>query len=265
MDLGPSDPSGAGRGLSNPGVTGLGEGNPAPLLLQVGSEQEWQGGEVIGSCDREQAAAPDDVGVRCLAYKTPATSIVFYVDSGAGQCLSSCSTAFRSLEPCQIEVVGVAGSLPIFGIGTAIFALCLPGGSEIVVRIHNCLYSFGEFNLLSMSQMQTNKRNKVNLSLEAPSVRLYSTDEGVRGSGNRKRAFIDVPLTMDDGLYALTLEPVSSEDTRYHSLRIFDLTPPFSGIAEDRRIAQDMDDDGVADGTFSRENYRVGWDSGFLF
>ena len=141
----------------------------------------------------------------------------------------------RSLEPCQIEVVGVAGSLPIFGIGTAIFALCLPGGSEIVVRIHNCLYSFGEFNLLSVSQMQTNKRNKINLSLENPSVRLYSTDSDVSGSEKQKRTFIDVPLTMDDGLYALTLEPVSSEDTRYQSLRMFDFTPPRGSILRYRR------------------------------
>jgi hypothetical protein len=32
---------------------------------------------------------------------------IFYVDSGAGQCLSSCSTASLSLEPCTLEVVGV--------------------------------------------------------------------------------------------------------------------------------------------------------------
>ncbi len=35
-----------------------------------------------------------------------------------------------------------------------------------------------------------------------------------------------VPLEMDDGLYALVLESVSSDDTRYFSSRIFDLTPP---------------------------------------
>ena len=37
MDVGPSDPSGAGRGLSNPGVTGLGKRHPAlPLHNEVG-------------------------------------------------------------------------------------------------------------------------------------------------------------------------------------------------------------------------------------
>jgi hypothetical protein len=166
--------------------------------------------------------------VRVLASKTSSTTVVFYVDSGAGQCLSSCSTAFRSLDPCQLEVVGVAGSLPIFGIGTAIFALVLAGGSEVLVRVHNCLYSFGEFNLLSVSQMQTNHMTSIELSLEAPSIRLYSADRSVkRGQGlKRGQDFIDVPLEMDEGLYALVLEPVSSDDTRYLSSRIFDLTPP---------------------------------------
>ncbi len=64
------------------------------------------------------------------------TRNLFYVDSGAGQYLSSCSTAFLTLEPCSIEVVGVAGSLPIFGRGTAIFALSF-NDIEILVRVHN--------------------------------------------------------------------------------------------------------------------------------
>ncbi len=75
--------------------------------------------------------------VKVLGSKASPATVVFYVDSGAGQCLSSCSTAFRALEPCQLEVVRVAGSLPIFGIGTAIFALTLVGESEVLVRVHN--------------------------------------------------------------------------------------------------------------------------------
>ena len=122
------------------------------------------------------------------------------MDSGAGQCLSSCSTAFRALEPCQLEVVGVAGSLPIFGIGTAIFALTLVGESEVLVRVHNCLCSFGEFNLLSVSQMKTNQKTAIDLSLVSPSIRLYFAGNGGSRGEQPEHDFIDVPLEMDDGL-----------------------------------------------------------------
>jgi hypothetical protein len=57
--------------------------------------------------------------MRFLVCKPSMATSTFYVDSGAGQRLSFCSAAFQSLEPCHIEVVGVAGSLSIFGIGTA--------------------------------------------------------------------------------------------------------------------------------------------------
>ncbi len=44
----------------------------------------------------------------------------FFIDTGAGQCMCSCVDAFDELRACAIVVVGVAGSLPIHGIGTAI-------------------------------------------------------------------------------------------------------------------------------------------------
>jgi len=74
----------------------------------------------------------------------------FYVDSGAGQCLCSCSSAFHSMEACHLQVVGVAGRLSIHGLGTAVFLVSVDG-NETLLRIHNCLHSFGEFNLLSVS------------------------------------------------------------------------------------------------------------------
>ncbi len=45
----------------------------------------------------------------------------FYVDSGAGQCMCSCVDAFLVIRSCAIIVVGVAGSIPIHGVGTACF------------------------------------------------------------------------------------------------------------------------------------------------
>jgi hypothetical protein len=161
--------------------------------------------------------------MKLLACKRPTTTSTFYVDSGAGQCLSSCSAAFITLEPCHIEVIGIAGSSPIFGIGTAVFALSV-NGEEVLVRIHNCLYSFGEFNLLSVSQMQTIQQNSLDLSLPAPSIRLSSTlGSGATKGGTR---FLDFPLKMDDGLYALIMEPISSEDPRHLTSEVFDVTSP---------------------------------------
>jgi hypothetical protein len=74
--------------------------------------------------------------------------------------------------------------------------------------------------------MQTNRRNKINLSLDSPSIRLYLTGPNGQVNGEKGKRFIDIPLEMDDGLYALTMEPVSSDDARYGSTRIFDVTPP---------------------------------------
>ncbi len=171
----------------------------------------------------ESVLGPLNCGeTKCLAFKPSNTASTFYVDSGAGQSLSSCSTAFHSLEPCHIEVIGVAGSLTIFGIGTAVFALTLEGGKEILIRIHNCLYSFGEFNLLSVSQMQTILSSVLDLFLRSPSIRLYATDE--KGQNRKNAKFVDIPLVMDDGLYALTMAPVSSDDPRHLTSQTFDIT-----------------------------------------
>jgi hypothetical protein len=129
-----------------------------------------------------------------------------------------------SLEPCQIEVIGIAGKLPIFGIGTAVFAITLMDGTKILVRMYNCRYSFGgEFDLLSVSQMGTISRNTLVLALRTPKIRLLGSNSI---SGNDRKKFADLPLVLDDGLFALDLEPVSSDDWRCLTSQIFDITPP---------------------------------------
>ncbi len=64
-------------------------------------------------------------------------SVTFYVDvdSGAGQCMCSCADAFAEIRACAVVVVGVAGSLPIHGVGTACFLVLDSLGEE---RILNC-------------------------------------------------------------------------------------------------------------------------------
>ncbi len=91
----------------------------------------------------------------------------FYVDSGAGQCLCSCSTAFVTMEACHLQVVGVAGRLTIHGKGTAVF-IASASGQEVLLRIHNCLHSFGTFNLISVSQLKMVSGDSVNFSVENP-------------------------------------------------------------------------------------------------
>jgi hypothetical protein len=43
------------------------------------------------------------------------SSVLFYVDSGAGQCHFSCSSVFAHMTPCRVEIVVVSGLLEVFG------------------------------------------------------------------------------------------------------------------------------------------------------
>ncbi len=68
--------------------------------------------------------------------------ISLYIDSGAGQCMSSCSDAFLTIRPCAVIVVGVTGSMPVHGIGTALFKIRW-GASDVILRVSNCLLCHG--------------------------------------------------------------------------------------------------------------------------
>ena len=88
--------------------------------------------------------------------------MTFFIDSGAGQSMCACSGAFHSLQACAVMVVGVAGSMPVHGMGTAHFVFSM-SGKDYVLLIHNCLFCHGEdcFNLISVSQMLRGGQNKV--------------------------------------------------------------------------------------------------------
>ena len=120
-------------------------------------------------------------------------NISLYVDSGAGQTMSSCSEAFIDLRPCAILVVGVAGSMPIHGIGTALFLLTL-GDREVLLRLHNCLLCHGEesFNLLSVSQMLRSGNISVLFNNTRASIEIKQGGTSTT-----------LPLTEVDGLYEL--------------------------------------------------------------
>ena len=113
--------------------------------------------------------------------------ILFHVDSGAGQSMCSCPDAFLTIRSCAVEVIGVAGSLPIFGVGTAMFILQTAARGPIVGFVHDCLLSQGSpFNLLSVSQLQACARNSVDFSVGSPHLSAHSP------TGQAT-----IPLTMD--------------------------------------------------------------------
>jgi hypothetical protein len=154
----------------------------------------------------------------------PSSSLTtFYLDSGAGQCLCSCSSAFVSMEACHLQVVGMAGRLTIYGQGTAIFLASLDG-REFLLRIHNCLHSYGEFNLISVSQLKLVSGNSVNFSVHCPFVR-FSRSQSER-LDSLAPDFIEMALNIDDGLYSLSLEPVTPSDPRFSELPMYDVTLP---------------------------------------
>ena len=144
------------------------------------------------------------------------TAISLYVDSGAGQSMSSCSEAFIDLRPCAILVVGVAGTMPIHGIGTAVFELRI-GATAILVRIFNCLLCHGEesFNLLSVSQMI--RTGKVGVMFQEKAAYIEIKDK--KGGTPFK-----LPLTESDGLYEIRVQPISTNDRRIHHAKQFELT-----------------------------------------
>jgi hypothetical protein len=134
-----------------------------------------------------------------------------YIDSGAGQSLSTCSTAFVQMLPCQVEITGIAGALQIYGCGTALFLHDDGVSLPVLLRVHNCLYGHGEFNLLSVSQVCQKDGNSVDFALTSPELILRS-----------KRRQLRVPLFLEDGLFAVSLTPFQMDDPRYPTLQKFD-------------------------------------------
>jgi hypothetical protein len=149
--------------------------------------------------------------------------VTFYIDSGAGQCLCSCSSAFTTMEACHLQVVGVAGRLTIHGQGTAVFIASV-NGQEVLLRIHNCLHSFGQFNLISVSQLKMFSGNSLNFSVENPFLK-FSVPQSQSEEFPFSECF-EIPIIMDEGLYSVSLEPVTASDPRYCTLPVFDVTPP---------------------------------------
>ena len=76
------------------------------------------------------------------------------------------ATIFTAGALAAAVAVATPASAQIYSIGTALFVALDGNGHEVVLRIHNCLFSQGEFNLISVSQLCGKPENSVDLSLD---------------------------------------------------------------------------------------------------
>ncbi len=149
------------------------------------------------------------------------------MDSGAGQCLCLNDSSFIDMTPCMVEITGIAGALQIYGCGTAVFLARDTSERSFVLRVHNCLFGGGQFNLLSVSQLSQKAGNSVNLSLDSPTVTF-------RTSGSKSRS-VHFPLHVDEGLLGFEVEPLQVDDPRFFSLPKLDVTPSGEFLLSDDR------------------------------
>ena len=124
--------------------------------------------------------------------------------------MCSCIGAFSSLQPCAILVVGISGSLPVHGVGTANFLVKDGYGMERIWRIHNCLLCHtieGEedFNLLSVSQLLRTTTTNISFGNALSCITLKNKARG--------DDYI-FPLQPEDGLYSVSCVPISANDLR---------------------------------------------------
>ena len=122
--------------------------------------------------------------------------------------MCACLDAFVNLRACAILVVGVSGSLPIHGIGTASFLTLDSTGKECILRIHNCLLCHHSredesFNLINVSQLLKTKQSTVSFT---------HTQSHITLRHKRRKHDIVLNLIHDDGLYALDLVPIQAKD-----------------------------------------------------
>jgi hypothetical protein len=182
--------------------------------------QDSIGGSTLGSDlgvhgDSLSVAGLEE-SVECLV-ATGSSRSTFFVDSGAGQCFCSVSDAFSDLQPCRIEVTRVSGSFPIYGCGTANFVALDQNGALVIRRIPNCLFGRCEFNLLSVSQRNQVRGNRLDFGLDSPEM-VLAPPSGIFCPSVR------APLALEDGLFALHLEPLGEGDPRFEKLPKYTIT-----------------------------------------
>ena len=113
---------------------------------------------------------------------------------------------------------------PRTGNSSAAVFIVTVDGTEFLLRIHNCLHSYGEFNLSSVSQLKMVSGNLLDFSVENPLITFSKSEAS--NTGLSYHEILEVPLEIDEGLYALSLEPITPNDPRFTSLPSYDVTLP---------------------------------------
>ena len=111
---------------------------------------------------------------------------------------------YSNIQRCVIEIEGVAGTMMIYGIGTASIMIIAEDNQQYVGIIHQCLLGNGQHDLFSVSQIQDKDGNKCNTNT--------NTDPNMDIGG------IKFPLRLQDGLYELPYVPLTHNDPRLVSL-----------------------------------------------
>jgi hypothetical protein len=126
-------------------------------------------------------------------------------------------------------------------------------GIPSISAIHNCLLCHGEttFNLLSVSQMLRSTDN---------SIIFKSGESKIKFRHNNKEQ--DIDLKEEDGLYGISMQPLSISDKRNSYLARFDVTPEhdpqlFDGSSDERLETMMMKSPSVL-GTWTRKVLWVG-------
>ncbi len=70
------------------------------------------------------------------------------MDSEAGQCMTSCSEAFLTLQACAVLIVGVGGSMPAHGVAL-LGSSGLVMASSTLCRFTTASCAMGRMNLIS--------------------------------------------------------------------------------------------------------------------
>ena len=144
--------------------------------------------------------------------------LMSFIDSGAGQSMIAVAGAFieHTLQPRNIAMEGVSGSLVIRPIGTAEIVMRDKDGVGIILQIANCLMNPGTHNLLSLSQFQTHEDVTVDLSNTPSSIEVKQHDSTID-----TLIHTIIPMVLDNGTYILPFTTMEPDDPGHRYMMTF--------------------------------------------
>ena len=120
-----------------------------------------------------------------------------------------------TLQPCNIEIEGVAGNTVVRTMGTAELYVQDNDGVGTILRMANCLMNPGIHTLLSLSQFQSQEGVTVSLTNNNPTL-IHTDTIGVSTV---------IPLTLDQGTFVLPFYCLDATDPRRWTASVLEVTP----------------------------------------